>query len=136
MTKVYKINGKEIEKLEQHRFVDGVKTLARQVDLLLEALDEKKEEKYCDHGWYANPAENKRWCYHCDTIEKIKKEEPKSTLKEATLKIVRTVADIQAKPVADKIISLLKDTLLKEMKKYSNIGLVTNEDIEEIIKNL
>lgn len=47
MTK-YIINGKEIEKLEPSRFVGsgmGVQRLAMQLNDLLEALDEKKEEK-------------------------------------------------------------------------------------------
>lgn len=141
MTKVYKINGKEIEKLEQHRFVDGVKTLARQVDLLLEALDEKKEEKYCDHGWYANPAENKRWCYHCDTIEKIKKEEPKSTLKEEVRIIIHDDIRLTTHEQADKIISLFKDTLLKEIEKVRNNYVMYEiepyeKDIINLIKNL
>lgn len=68
-----------------------------------------------------------------------KKEEPKSILREEIKYLVThtgpTTEDSLLR-VTDKIISLLKDTLLKEMKKYSNIGLVTNEDIEEIIKNL
>ena len=68
-----------------------------------------------------------------------KKEEPKSTLREEIKYLVThtgpTTQDSLLR-VTDQIISLFKDTLLKEMKKYSNIGLVTNEDIEEIIKNL
>ena len=68
--------------------------------------------------------------------KEIYSKEPKSTLKEEVRIIIHDDIRLTTHEQADKIISLLKDTLLKEMKKYSNIGLVTNEDIEEIIKNL
>ncbi len=102
------INGVEIEKIiENPQHLGG---LVSKFNELLDALDEKKEE-------------------------------PKSTLKEEiSTTIQQNITLIPLDQIgdntADKIISLLKDTLLKEMKKYSNIGLVTNEDIEEIIKNL
>lgn len=58
----------------------------------------------------------------------------KSTLREATLKIVRTVADLQAEPVADEILSLFKDTLLKEFPEGK--GGMSLGSIRKIIKNL
>lgn len=34
-------------------------------------LEEFKERAYCDHNWYTNAGETKRWCSKCDEIEKI-----------------------------------------------------------------
>lgn len=159
MTK-YIINGKEIEKPEPSRFVGsgmGVQRLAMQLNDLLEALDEKKEEKIreLEGKRVSYPRDEKREKMAQDAnyknmpeygefwrnVKRSSIEEPKSTLREATLKIVRTVADLQAEPVADKIISLFKDTLLKEIEKVRNNYVMYEiepyeKDIINLIKNL
>ncbi len=154
MTKVYKINGRRIESLWSDC---SHKDLWMQVDQLLEALDEKKEEKIREpEGKQVSyPRDEKREKMAQDAnyknmpeygefwrnVKRSSIEEPKSTLREATLKIVRTVADLQAEPVADKIISLFKDTLLKEIEKVRNNYVMYEiepyeKDIINLIKNL
>ena len=111
MTKKYIINGVEIEEFKIDPNMDTyLQGLPSKFNQLLDALDEKKEE-------------------------------PKSTLKEEiSTTIQQNITLIPLDQIGDntanKIISLFKESLLKEMKTYSNIGLVTYEDIEEIIKNL
>ena len=169
------INGVEIEKIiENPQHLGG---LVSKFNELLDALDEKKEECSTPLGKANRHIAMGDTIYSFDIKEEPKPQcvkengyfvcycgkcepdnyplpadfpkQPKSTLREATLKIVRTVADLQAEPVADKIISLFKDTLLKEIKEtempeYQNEGaehahagyVRALEDITNIIKNL
>ena len=106
MTKKYIINGVEIEKLEPSRFAGyemGLQALAGCVYQLLDALDEKKEE-------------------------------PKSILREEIKYLVThtgpTTEDSLLR-VTDKIISLFKDTLLKEIDDQPDWNTLT-----KFIKNL
>ena len=99
--------------------------------------DEKREKMAQDANYKNMPEYGEFW----RNVKRSSIEEPKSTLREATLKIVRTVADLQAEPVADKIISLFKDTLLKEIEKVRNNYVMYEiepyeKDIINLIKNL
>lgn len=54
-------------------------------------------------------------------LEHMKNKEPKSTLREETRKLIKEcvyVGELSSEKIADKITSLFKDTLLKEIEKY------------------
>ena len=65
------------------------------------------------------------------------KQEPKSTLREEIMYYLLVTEDPTVNMKADKIISLFKDTLKKEIKKRVQPGLyVYEDDLVEIIQNL
>ena len=143
MTKKYLIRGKEI-----------IVTDNTMIDIhfnLLEALNEEKEEcPACRVENYGVEAvHSKHTC---------RKEEPKSTLKEEISEYVNNhayVPNLDPDRTADKIISLFKDTLLKEIKneiivfggcsscdkcecqmKYKDAIKDTKQEITNLIKNI
>lgn len=187
MTKVYKINGRRIESLWSDC---SHKDLWMQVDQLLEALDEKKEEKirepegkqvsyprdekrekmaqdanYKNMPEYGefwrnvkrNSIEEPKSRTHINILleddeevenitydgKEIWSKKPKSTLKEDIQNNLRgypIIRGIEGK-LADKIISLFKDTLLKEIEKVRNNYVMYEiepyeKDIINLIKNL
>jgi len=176
MTEVYKIVEDRI-KYNSQDFGEMGKFIRIEyaLNIIRKALDEKKEKvewTKCDCIYYNGiitkcaihlkeepkpecVKENGYFVCYCGKCEPDNyplpadfPKQPKSTLREATLKIVRTVADLQAEPVADKIISLFKDTLLKEVKKAEPLRLPgeslefisgqewTVRQIKQIIKNI
>ena len=145
----------KIEKLEIDHINGNYITVQQRLNQVIEALnsitvekirepegkqvsyprDEKREKMAQDANYKNMPEYGEFW----RNVKRSSIEEPKSTLREATLKIVRTVADLQAEPVADKIISLFKDTLLKEIDKLISIDGgygYDRREIEQIIQNL
>ena len=87
---------------------------------------------------YEEPKEERYDCYCGGDCEHVK-EEPKSTLKEEMARIIN-LSGTSSITRADKIISLFKDTLLKEIRnKRRSVGYanyVYEEDLIEIIQNL
>lgn len=142
MTKKYIINGKEIQfDLPDGNYEKGSKEIFFALTNLLEALDEKKEE--CEHKFMPHLLN----CIRCGRSKEDV--EPKSTLREEINSIIYDLAgtDFDGKE-ADKIISLFKDTLLKEIEKAEPLRLQgespdftqgqewTMTQIKQIIKNI
>ena len=118
MKKNYLIKGKEICGFPERSYGNvDITLLEERFNLLLEALNEKKEE-------------------------------PKSTLKEAIVDIIEEGRAYTISDDADKIISLFKDTLLKEVQKAEPLRIPgesleftsgqewTMRQIKQIIKNI
>lgn len=113
--KTYNIGGKEICGFPERSYGNvDITLLEERFNQLLEALDEKKEE-------------------------------PKSTLREKAENLIfQGGGEKSSKFIADKIISLFKDTLLGEARnKIRTVringekeAVVTLEDVEQIIQNL
>lgn len=101
-----------------------------------DALDEKEEE-VCEHKGGIR-------CWECGDV--LGKEEPKSTLREDIKEILCEAMFLKTEYLdptgnkdADKIISLFKDTLLKEIDKLISIDGgygYDRREIEQIIQNL
>lgn len=177
MTKTYKIGNKEIERLdltgeEVRRMCDGSAKVADKLIEIMKALNEEKEE--CKHDWIEYDREKNNTpidiCRNCPTTKQptsLKEEklccassnsmglactkcvEPKSTLKNNISNILYEDQFLLYPQIADEIISLFKDTLLKEIKEiempeYQNDGaehahagyVRALEDIINKIKNL
>ena len=158
MKKTYTINGKEI-KMDYASPQD-------MLTQLLEVLDEKKED--CKHSLMKHLyKENGDIIYSCDSCGKHwpfedenkkkcvcsnykrgqtrpvcpvcdKKEEPKSTLREEIASYLWESDAPNTNIDTDKIISLFKDTLLKEIKdKETRLNPFSErEEIINLIKNL
>lgn len=113
--KTYKIGNKEIKfDLPDGNYEKGIKEIFFGLTQLLESLDEKKEE-YQECQW-----ENCGGGRYCE--KHSLETEPKSTLRELITEIVHKGEYNTDKQFADKIISLFKDTLLKEIDKSKKIG--------------
>ncbi len=149
MTKKYIINGVEIEEFKIDPNMDTyLQGLPSKFNQLLDALDEKKEEpkpEYYDHS------KTKMYLVRENgTVDKFT--EPKSTLREDIKEILCEAMYLKPEYLdptgnkdTDKIISLFKDILLKEINKLNpvyatrdtNLGYSDAKlDITNKIKNL
>lgn len=147
----------KIEKLEIDHINGNYITVQQRLNQVIEALNSITVEKIREPEGkqVSNPSEEKRgtekkekWkpctcpkgstdCDKCDGVEYVK-EEPKSTLRESIFNIVDSNVDSDGgigRDVSEEIISLFKDTLLKEMEK-GEWEITSLEDIKEIIKTL
>lgn len=70
-------------------------------------MEREKQKTYCDHNWYVNAGETKRWCSHCDKIEKLNSFQDKPG-KIEEIKQSEVAFDLETNIFADKINQIIR----------------------------